>query len=172
MGSGAGPGLALGDRPRASNGGPPVLRAVELIDEEGAPTNYLPLGGTFRLRVELEVERPIEFPMVGVGIDDGLGQRMITLHTPLSRPDVPRVVGRETVECRVDQFPLAPGDYWVKLAVSALGHELDEAERALPFSVIDGDAFGEGRGHMRGACVAASEWSIVNEHAAAGEAHR
>ena len=57
-----------------------------------------------------------------------------------------RLHGRQTLDCRVEPFPLAPGDYWIKLGVSAVPDEIDEIERALRFTVTEGDAFGDGRG--------------------------
>ena len=39
----------------------------------------------------------------------------------------------------------------------------DDVERVLHFRVTDGDAFGEGRGHHRGVCVAPSQWAYRAE---------
>jgi len=65
------------------------------------------------------------------------------------------------VDCVIDPFPLAPGDYWIKLALTVKGQEMDAVEQALGFSVINADAFNEGRGFHRGVCVAPSHWSIT-----------
>ena len=81
--------------------------------------------------------------------------------TPLSTIAVRRLEGRCEVDCRIDQFPLAPGEYWLKLGMLAGGTVVDAVEQALHFSVIDGEAFGEGRGFDRGICVAPSKWSLV-----------
>ena len=136
-----------------------VLRSVVLLDGRGTPTNFVPLGGLFHLRMAFAVSQPIAFPTIGVGIDDTWGQRILTLHTPLATPAVERLEGKCLVDCRVENFPLAPGDYWIKVAVSA-GDEIDSEDRVLPFCVVNGDAFGEGRGFARGLCVAPSQWNI------------
>ncbi len=135
-----------------------ILRAAMLLDAAGEPTNFLPLGGEFRLRLVLDPPRAVDFPTVTIGIDDTMGQRLLTLQTPLTRPVIERLSQRMVVECRVENFPLAPGDYWIKRGVSAVPDELDEIERALRFSVTNGDAFGEGRGIHRGVCVAPAQW--------------
>jgi lipopolysaccharide transport system ATP-binding protein len=139
----------------------PVLRCATLLDDSGNPTNYLPLGGPFRLRIGLDVRGGVDYPTIGIGVDDTLGQRILTLHTPLSEDTIQQITGRCDIDCRVAQFPLAPGDYWIKLALSASGGEIDAVERALHFSVVNGEVFGEGRGFLRGLCVAPSSWGLV-----------
>ena len=139
----------------------PVFRSATLLDADGNPTNYVPLGGPFHLRIGFEMADALDFPTIGIGIDDTLGQRVLTLHTPLSKVAVERLDGTCTVDCRVEQFPPAPGDYWLKLAVSSLGREVDSVDRALHFTVVNGDAFDEGRGFTRGLSVASSRWNLA-----------
>ncbi|MEJ7636571.1 MAG: Wzt carbohydrate-binding domain-containing protein [Singulisphaera sp.] len=138
-----------------------VFRGADLLDAAGEVTNFLPLGGQFKVRIALEAPAEIAFPVIGIGIDDTLGQRILTLHTPLTEQAIARVAGRCAIDCRVDAFPLAPGDYWMKLALSAQGGEVDSVERALHFTVTNGEAFGEGRGFHVGLCVAPSRWELV-----------
>ena len=138
-----------------------VFRSATLIDDRGEPTNHLSLGGTLRVRLGLDPgSSPIHDPVITLGIDDTLGHRVISLCTHVTNPlttvfDKPCVV-----ECQVDRFPLAPGEYWVKLGLSTVGDELDQLERAFFFTVLNGDAFGEGRGIHQGLCVAPTSWSI------------
>jgi lipopolysaccharide transport system ATP-binding protein len=138
-----------------------VLRSATLLDLDGEPTNFIPLGGHFHLRIGIETPEPIGYPTLGLGIDDANGQRMLTVHTPQSRIAVERLECRCAVDCRITEFPLAPGDYWVKVALSATGNEIDSEERALHFTVVDGELFGEGRGFQRGLCVAPSTWEFA-----------
>jgi lipopolysaccharide transport system ATP-binding protein len=138
-----------------------VFRSAALLDERGEPTRWLRLGGTFRLRVELGPPQPLDGATVTVGIDDTLGHRLLSVLTPRTRPVLDRLAAAAVLECRVPNFPLAPGEYWVKLGLDCAGVELDQVERVLHFTVLDGDAFGEGRGFHRGLCVAASEWEQV-----------
>ncbi len=139
-----------------------VLHSATLLNAEGEPTNFISLGGLFHLRIGLETSRPLDRPSLGVGIDDASGQRILTVHTPRSRVAVSRLVGRCVVDCRIGQFPLAPGDYWVKLALSVGGSEADSEERALHFTVVDGEMFGEGLGFTRGVCIARSRWTLIS----------
>jgi lipopolysaccharide transport system ATP-binding protein len=139
-----------------------IFRLATLIDGNGEPTNFLPVGGRFHLRLVLDAPIAVEAPTVTVGIDDNLGQRMLSLQTPLTNPVLRRLEEPCVLECVVESLPLAPGDYWVKLGFAAPPEEIDEIERALRFTVTEGDLFGAGRGHHRGVCVADSKWTIAN----------
>jgi hypothetical protein len=116
------------------------------------------MGGVLRVRLELKSDEPLDFPDVTLGIDDNMGQRLLSLRNPKSKAVLERLHGKHVVECEVPMLPLAPGDYWLKLGLAMHGDELDEIERALRFTVTEGDAFGDGRGFHRGLCVAPSVW--------------
>ena|ERR1700677_3895781 len=135
-----------------------VFQSAEVLNEQGQRTNVVPMGGVFRLRLELHSDRPLDFPIITLGIDDNMGQRILSLRNPKANSLLERLHGRQVVECEVPMLPLAPGDYWLKLGMSMHGDELDEIERALRFTVTEGDAFGDGRGFHRGLCVAPSTW--------------
>jgi homopolymeric O-antigen transport system ATP-binding protein len=139
----------------------PILRSAELRSENGNKSDYIPLGGTFQLRIEFDVPRKIELPAIAAGIDDSNGQRILTLHTPLNDRAIPHISGRCAVDCVISQFPLAPGEYWIKLEVASGGTSIDVVERALQFTVVDGEAFGQGRGFTRGLCVAPVGWEMI-----------
>lgn len=136
------------------------FRSVTILNAAGEPTRIVPMGSCFRVRIGLACPYPLDYPTLGMGIDDSLGQRLLSLHTPVSDKGISRVEGRCDLECLIRTFPLAPGSYSLKLALSVNAHDLDSIDRAITFSVVDAEAFGEGRGFHRGVCVAASEWSL------------
>src|SRR5262249_48566804 len=134
-----------------------------LLADNGQPTNFLPLGGIFHLRLGLETPVCLEAPTITVGIDDTLGHRLLSLITPLTRPVLERLEGGWRVDCRVVNFPLSPGEYWVKLGLRSATEDVDEVERVLHFSVTNADKFGEGRGIHQGLCVAPCQWTATHE---------
>ncbi len=137
-----------------------IFRSATLLDEHGEPTNFLPVGGRFRLRLVLDAPVAVEAPVVTIGIDDQVGQRLLSLQTPSTNPVLSRLQQPGALECMVESLPLAPGDYWIKLGFAAVSDEIDEIERAARFTVTEGEQFGSGRGHHRGICVAPSKWSF------------
>ena len=139
-----------------------IFRSATLLDGAGEPTNFLSVGGRFHLRLVLDAPIAVDSPTVTIGIDDSLGQRLLSLQTPLTQPVLPRLQAPGVLDCVVEALPFAPGDYWVKLGFSATPDEIDEIERALHFTVTEGDLFGSGRGHHRGLCVAPSKWNFTS----------
>jgi lipopolysaccharide transport system ATP-binding protein len=138
------------------------FRHAEILDDAGLPTPIVPLGGELRLRIDIDAPALVGSPQIGVGIDNVAGERVLTVHTPVSRGSVGALQGKCSVHCRIAPLPLAPGDYVMKFALSEFKRELDIAEPVLPFTVVNGDVFSEGRGFHRGLCVAPSEW--WNDH--------
>jgi lipopolysaccharide transport system ATP-binding protein len=137
-----------------------IFRSATLLDAAGEPTNFMPVGGRFHLKLVLDAPIAVESPTVTIGIDDSLGQRLMSLQTPMTDAVLPRLQAPGVLDCIVEMLPLAPGDYWVKLGLAATPDEIDEIERALRFTVTEGDLFGSGRGHHRGLCVAPSKWAF------------
>jgi lipopolysaccharide transport system ATP-binding protein len=154
-----GGGESLADR-QALGRATKVYQSATLLDASGEATNFIPLGGTFHLRLGLDAPNVLESPTITVGIDDTLGHRLLSLQTPLTNPIADRYSGKCQVECKVAHFPLAPGEYWIKLGLRSLVAEVDEVERVMHFSVTNADKFGEGRGIHQGLCVAPSEWTL------------
>lgn len=137
------------------------LRYAAILDENNNPTSNIPVGGKFRLVVKINAQRTIQNFDLGVGIDDLSGRRILSMHTPKSTPPLPSVFGEKCIECVVNEFPLRPGDYQLKLSVSENWVEMDHVDRALVFKVRDGNLFNHGRGFHSGMCVASSVWTEV-----------
>jgi lipopolysaccharide transport system ATP-binding protein len=137
-----------------------VYQCATLLDDRGEATNFVPLGSQFHLRLVLLAEPALECPTITIGIDDTLGHRLLSLQTPVTRPVLDHVEGNVVVDCKVQHFPLAPGEYWIKLGLRSLVGEVDEIERVMHFSVTNADKFGEGRGIHQGLCVAPSQWTV------------
>ena len=137
----------------------PIFTSASLVDAEGRDTSQIPLGGELVLEIGLRSARRLRAPSLGIGIDDVMGQRLLTLHNPIQGSVLDDIEGSGSVRCRVRSFPLAPGEYVVKLALSDRTEEIDVVENAFTFEVVNADGLKDGRGHLRGLCVAPSEWT-------------
>jgi lipopolysaccharide transport system ATP-binding protein len=135
------------------------FRSAELLDEDGNVTSYVPAGTTLCLRMLLDPPQRVMHPHINILFDTTAGERALTIQTPASRQDVGEIAGPTELHCRIPYFPLAPGEYVVKLQLMDGRQGLEAVADVVLFSVVDADLFGEGRGFERGQCVAASHWS-------------
>ncbi len=149
------------DAPRAE-GMSPIFRSATIVDDQGRTTNFVPLCGIFRLQMTLDLPALDGSGIINVGIDDLLGQRMITIRSPLESPELLENAGKVELECRVDELPLAPGDYWIKVSVRDRTGWLDAVEQAVYFTVGDGEVFDEGRRFLSGRLVVRSRWEQLS----------
>jgi lipopolysaccharide transport system ATP-binding protein len=139
----------------------PFLKAITLIDENEQPVPGIPLASPWRVRIDIDAGHLIRLPKIGIGIDNDLGQRLLTVHTPTSENgSIDKIEGKASVFCEIKQFPLAPGNYCVKLALTVLGQEIDVVDQAMWFTVYDGHIGNDGRGFHHGVCVAESDWYL------------
>ena len=138
-----------------------LFRDVVLLDPSGKPTNAIPVGRPLWLRISIHPNREFMSPRIGIGIDDDIEGRQLTLRTPASRDLTKILDGPCEIDCRVEHCPLRPGTYTVKLSASQTGQRLDVVSRALRFTVVDGELFDEGHGYHSGACVASATWEIL-----------
>jgi lipopolysaccharide transport system ATP-binding protein len=124
-----------------------AFRSAALLDAQGRPVNFVPMAGRFHLRLGIDCSRPVSLPAVSIGIDDNMGQRLLNLVTPATRPVIERLDGAGTLDCVVER--------------GTLDDEIDDVERALRFTVTECDAFGEGHERHTGLVVAPSQWSFA-----------
>jgi len=147
--------------PAWRRGSAPVFVSASLVDDEGRDTSQMTVGGKFLLEIGVRPLQRLQQPSIGIGIDDVMGRRMLTLHNPIRGTVLGAIEADGLIRCAVPAFPLAPGEYSVKLALSDRSAEIDVIEQALTFEVVNADSFKDGRGHLTGLCVAPSEWTFT-----------
>jgi ABC-type polysaccharide/polyol phosphate transport system ATPase subunit len=93
------------------------LVSVDLLDEQGEATDSIPSGGTLRVRVRFQVNKPLQKPEIVVGTHTTDFFYLSASSTALieDRPDLD--VGVHEVEYIVPSFPLVAGTYCVRFAV-------------------------------------------------------
>src|SRR5438445_3675932 len=100
---------------------------------------------------------------MGIGVDNGFGQRITTLDSRFDSRTVPPEVVEGDFEfvCEISELGLIPGEYTVKLALQGNGMLLESLENALSFSVVNSDYFRNGRQPGKGVVVVPQRWSIA-----------
>jgi lipopolysaccharide transport system ATP-binding protein len=147
----------------------PLFRRVRLLNAAGQPSARFFAGDTLGVELDLELARPLAAPQVGIGFDNGWGQRVCSVATYLSRSNLPALRGRCRVRCHVPELPLLPGTYTLSLSVGHLQDSLlDQIENTVALEVLPADFFGNGRletAHLGGTLVRSS-WSVVDRRVA------
>jgi ABC-type polysaccharide/polyol phosphate transport system ATPase subunit len=93
------------------------LLSVELLNEQGQPSDSLPSGGMLRVRVQFNVNQTLQRPEIVVGTHTTDFFYLSASSTALieDRPDLE--VGSHEVEYIVPSFPLVAGTYCVRFAI-------------------------------------------------------
>jgi lipopolysaccharide transport system ATP-binding protein len=122
-----------------------VIKAIDVLDAAGRPTEFLPCGSAATIRIHYDSPVPLPQPRFGIFVETVLGQRLFFLQTFLQHGTLDRLPQRGSMECRVPDLPLAPGTYYLTF-VCAIHHQqrLDFLERALMLTVEGMDYYGTG----------------------------
>jgi hypothetical protein len=106
--------------------------------------------------------RQVVRPALGIGIDDGMSQRIVTLHSDFGecRRREDSIPSRFEFVCRMSGLVFRPGDYRVKLSLEGNGQALHVLDEALIFTILPTDYYRNGGKFGRGLVLCDQEWDI------------
>ncbi len=139
---------SFADRPdRKGNG---TLRFVEarLLDANAVESRAFVCGvtGTFELRLQNTTGKALRAVHVSVGVNNALGQRVVSWSTTYVGGDLPSVpVGEFVVRIRLPRIALIPGLYHYNLFARAGGEIADWLRPGGTFDVEPADFYGSGQ---------------------------
>jgi lipopolysaccharide transport system ATP-binding protein len=136
------------DRPDRRGDG--TLRFVEarLLDAGAAEVRALRCGasGTFELRLRNATGKLLRSVHVSVGVDNAIGQRVVTWSTTYAGGDFPVLpTGDSCVRIRLPRLALTPGSYKYHLFATVSGEIADWLVPGGGFEVEPGDFYGSGQ---------------------------
>jgi lipopolysaccharide transport system ATP-binding protein len=155
LGTGAAPvaQTVIPDDAVRSGSGEARFRSVELMTIDGRPCGELYFGQRFRIRVTVEVIRPIAAAVAGVVIDALDGTSVASaFSTDRRAPPLALPSGWQVLEVDVD-LHLLPRTYAIKLMLNRTdGYDIDVVQRTLDFIVMNvaetgGDSYPWGTVH-------------------------
>ncbi len=161
--------IDLSTHPRRDPGKVPLLQRVRLMDAEGREKNIFRSGETMLVELVVRPEGMLDSPQLGIGVNDGLGQRLFSLVTYVQEEPLPRMTGDCTVICQIDELPLPVGRYTLSLSAGTYGNLfMDHVADAVAFDVEAGDFFGTGKilPPRLGLTLVRSRWRVVNHRVA------
>jgi homopolymeric O-antigen transport system ATP-binding protein len=119
---------------------------IEFRSDEGVPTDVVQAGKTLLISVAYtstsDVVKNVE---MCIDIRAQNGQFLLMLDNELVGTDFESVPGVGRFSCRVERFPLSPGQYHITLFCRANGTIVDWVKQAAVLTVEPGDFYGTGR---------------------------
>lgn len=142
----------------------PIINSAFLMDDSASPTRAIAIGVGVTIRICLKPTRKLVRPVIGIGINNYLGMRMVGFNTILNQNlAIPEISKPCMLDCHVGSLPLAPGEYTVKLVVTEMGEDVDVLEEAFGFTVLATDYYGTGRlpATTHGVFLCKANWSFA-----------
>jgi ABC-type proline/glycine betaine transport system ATPase subunit len=114
------------------------IAQVDLLDTKGQPKSMVAPGESLGVQIELRSNRPIDDPVVVVGIHNARDEWVFTTDTDRLGVDVPRVDGKLRVTFELKAIPLLEGQYFVTVGVRdrAVTTTYDWQSQRYPFDVV------------------------------------
>ncbi|MBI1730907.1 ABC transporter ATP-binding protein [Candidatus Acetothermia bacterium] len=137
-------------RDREDREGNGKMRIVELRveNEEGALLENISSGidMSFVMRYESDAELPLRGVKAGIRFFDSFGNLKFMCRSDITRETFQSIPNRSgSVVCKISQFPLPPGEYYLTIFLKVGGEWADLIDHAAKISVVSGDFFGTGR---------------------------
>ncbi|MCC7087151.1 MAG: ABC transporter ATP-binding protein [Pirellulales bacterium] len=140
------------------------IKSVTIYDFGGEPAATVPIGRDVEIRIVFGPNAHIAYPRIFVQFDDLFGSRALTIQTPANADPIGMICGETEAVCLIRELPLAPGQYNLSIMLMENRQILEQRRDCLRLTVENAEVFEEGRGFVRGTCVARSSWSC--RHAA------
>ena len=145
------------------------FREVSIGGPDGSAEIYPNRPVVIELKFSAREPLPAETLSLSVGINHGLGERLITLW---NRFDPGQPLSGTTIEdgtritCTLPNLPLRPGRYPITLYLDRGGEIVDRIDNQVDFTVLPGDFYGTGQlpSESQGAFMVPHEWRVENDN--------
>jgi len=119
---------------------------IEFRSDEGVPTAVVQAGKTLLISVAYtSTSETVKNVEMSIDIYAQNGQYMLKLDNEMVGADFESVPGVGRFSCRVERFPLSPGQYPITLFCRVNGIIADWVQQAVLLTVEPGDFYGTGR---------------------------
>ena len=111
---------------------------VDLLDPRGRPSSMVAPGQSLSVQIELRANRPVDDPVVVVGIHNARDEWVFTSDTERLEVDLGRLDGKLRVTFDLKAIPLLEGQYFLTIGVRDRANKVvyDWHNRRYPFDVV------------------------------------
>ena len=119
---------------------------IEFRSDEGVLTEVILTGKTLLISIAYaSTSDTVKNVEMSIDIFAQTGQCMLILNNEMVGADFESIPGVGRFSCRVERFPLSPGQYYITLFCRANGTIADWVQQAALLTVEPGDFYGTGR---------------------------
>lgn len=140
-----------------------IFSSLLLANGDGVPTtNFIP-SDKLVLQFTLNSPFPIRQPVLTIGIDNAMGQRVFSVSSLYSQQPWGILEKPTVVRCGIPELRLIPGRYSLGVCVGTAYEPLmDAIPEAALFDVAESDHFGTGRMPTQdlGVVLVSSQWEV------------
>jgi ABC-type polysaccharide/polyol phosphate transport system ATPase subunit len=114
------------------------ITGVELLDAKGRPSAMVAPGESLAVQVELRANRPVDAPVVVVGVHNARDEWVYTTDTDRLDVDLGRVDGKVRVTFELQAIPLMEGQYFATVGVRDREETVtyDWHSQRYPFDIV------------------------------------
>ena len=111
---------------------------VDLLDGKGSPNSMVAPGQSLSVQIELRANKPVDDPVVVVGIHNARDEWVFTSDTERLNVELGRLDGKLRVTFDLKAIPLLEGQYFLTIGVRDRASEVvyDWQNRKYPFDVV------------------------------------
>lgn len=125
-------------RPQRSSGEVSIQK-VEMVNDDGTLTDFALLHKPLTLRIYIDSKKSIEGPEITVGFHTSDFVTILAVNNQQSNKKQRIEVGLQKIECRIDQIPLKPSPYSLRIVIFDQNRQrLWDAENIIPIVVKAG----------------------------------
>jgi lipopolysaccharide transport system ATP-binding protein len=137
---------------------------IEFRSDEGVPIEVVQAGKTLLISVAYaSTSDMVKNVEMSIDIFAQTGQCMLILNNEMVGADFESVPGVGRFSCRVERFPLAPGQYYITLFCRVNGIIADWVQQAVLLTVEPGDFYGTGKlpPMTHGGFMVPQQWQVL-----------
>jgi lipopolysaccharide transport system ATP-binding protein len=145
--------------------GPEIIRKILINESREWSVPKINIGGDINIRLFLRKEHFLERIHIIIGFDNEMRERIFTVSTINQDEKIIFSNNQIIVDCNIRKVDLAPGKYFLKIAISDISQSYDVIESYPGFEIIPSDYFGTGKlpNKSQGIMIMRAQWKKINE---------